>query len=54
MSGIAFFGGEDSTGGAREGGFERTTYLLSALTSDVWIASTIAYVILWPEGSPGS
>ncbi len=25
-------------------------YFLSALTFDVWIAATIAYVILWLEG----
>lgn len=51
VSRIALFGGDDIfPGGAREGGFERTMYLLSALTFDVWIASTIAYVILWLEG----
>lgn len=52
---ISIYGGDDFfPGDPGAKGFPQTMYLLSALTFDVWIAATIAYVVLWLENRRGS
>lgn len=47
---ISLYGGDDFfPGDPSADGLARTTSLLSSLSFDVWIAATIAYVILWLE-----
>jgi hypothetical protein len=47
---MSVYGGDDFfPGNPGAAGFPQTMYLLSALTFDVWIAATIAYVVLWLE-----
>jgi hypothetical protein len=53
-SGISLYGGDDFfPGDPSATGFPQTMYLLSALSFDVWIAGTIAYVVLWLENRRG-
>ena len=47
---ISIYGGDAFPGDPGAEGLPQTMYFLSALTFDVWIAATIAYVILWLEG----
>jgi hypothetical protein len=48
---ISIYGGDDFfPGDPGAEGLPQTMYFLSALTFDVWIAATIAYVIVWLEG----
>ena len=47
---ISIYGGDGFfPGDPGAEGFPQIMYLLSALTFDVWIAATIAYVVLWLE-----
>jgi hypothetical protein len=48
---ISVYGGDNSffPGDPNAAGLPQTIYLLSSLSFDVWIAATIAYVILWLE-----
>jgi len=46
---MSVYGGDAFPGDPGAAGFPQTMSLLSALTFDVWIAATIAYVVLWLE-----
>jgi hypothetical protein len=48
--GLSLYGGDEFfPGDPGAAAVPQTMYLLSALTFDVWIAATIAYVVLWLE-----
>jgi hypothetical protein len=51
---ISLYGeGDFFPGDPGAAGFPQTMYLLSSLTFDVWIAATMAYVVLWLETRRG-